>query len=120
MSEGQVESHGTRVLLMIVEDTFWLKRPGVQMLVLHPNFPPPRQPLIQTEKVLVITPDGRELESAAEINVTHLNISDPHVPIEQRWRTTMWLTDKTPDEVPAGSKVFVSPQLRGAIIPRKS
>jgi hypothetical protein len=49
--------------------------------------------------------------------MTHLNIRDPDVPIEERWRVTMWLTDRSAEDVPVGSKILVSREVRDAILP---
>ena len=112
----------TLVPILTVEDTFWIVRPGVQMLVLHPAFPVPpgwnaRGWNQRTEKVIVLRPDQSELEATAQISMTHLNIRDPQVPVEDRWRLTVWLTDCTAEEVPAGSKILVSPEVRDSILP---
>jgi len=110
-----------RFELLTVEHTFWLKNPGVQMLIIHPDFPTPkgwkeRGWSKRTETVLVRRPDGSEIEASAEINMTHLNIRGP-APIEEVWRVTMWLTDRTAEEVPDGSKILVSREVRDAILP---
>jgi len=107
--------------LLTVEDHFYLDRPGVKMLILSPHFPMPetwkengwRE---RQEQVTIVTPDGSELPATAQINVTHLNIRDPDVPIEARWPITVWLTDRTPDEVPIGSKILVDPAVLSAIL----
>jgi hypothetical protein len=82
-----------RVELLTVEHTFWLKRNGVQMLILSPDFPVPerwkgRGWSERTESVAVLRPDGRELEATAQINMTHLNIPDPDY-TGSRWRITL-------------------------------
>jgi hypothetical protein len=64
----------------------------------------------------VIRPDATSLLATAQINVTHRNITDPNVPIEARWPITVWLTDRTEDEVPVGSKIMVNPEVRAAIL----
>jgi hypothetical protein len=63
----------------------------------------------------VVRPDATSLLATAQINVTHLNISDPSVPIEARWPITVWLTERTEDEVPVGSKIMVNSEVRAAI-----
>jgi hypothetical protein len=107
--------------LLTVEHTFFISRPGVQMLVFAPRF---RMPKIWSERgwaqrqeqVTVVRPDGSSLAATAQINVTHLNIRDPNVPIEARWPITVWLTDRPEDEVPVGSKNMVDPEVRVAIL----
>jgi len=109
-----------RVELLTVERTFWLSRNSVQMLILSPDFSVPpgwkdRGWNQRTETVAVLRPDGKELEATAQINMTHLNIPDPRF-TGSRWRITVWLTDRTEEEIPVGSKVLVSPEVRNAIL----
>lgn len=107
--------------LMTVENTFFLSRPGVQMLVLEPRFRMPkswnRQGWFQRqEQATVIRPDGSRLTATAQINVTHLNIIGADVPIEDRWPITVWLTDRTADEVPVGSRLLVEREVCEAVL----
>lgn len=107
--------------LLTVEHTFYLSKPGVQMLILSPKFMMPKNWnkhgwSEREEAVTVIRPDGNRLPATAQINVTHLNIRDPDVPIEARWPITVWLTDRSEDEVPIGSKIMVDPEVRAAIL----
>ncbi|MBN9693715.1 MAG: hypothetical protein J0M24_26015 [Verrucomicrobia bacterium] len=66
--------------------------------------------------MIVVRPDKRELEAIARISVSHLNFPNPNVSIDERWRITVSLTDRTAEEVPFGSKIFVSPEVRDAIL----
>ena len=107
--------------LLTVEHAYYIDRPGAPMLVLSPHFHMPKTWKEngwreRQEQVTVLRPDGSELPATAQINVTHLNIRDPDVPIEARWPITLWLTDRTPDEVPIGSKILVQPSVREAIL----
>jgi hypothetical protein len=107
--------------LMTVESTVFLCRPGLQMLVLTPCLKVPvdrgLQGLVQRqEQVTVVRPDGSSIAATAQINRIHVNIADPHAPIEDRWPIMVWLTDRTEDEVPVGSKILVDPAVRGAIL----
>lgn len=109
------------VEMLTVEHTFLLERPGVHMLVLSPNFSVPagwseRGWSERSLSVQVRRPDDTTIDGHAQINMTHLNIrgcSD----IDRRWRLTIWLTDKTEAEVPVGSTILVSPDVRAAILP---
>jgi len=106
---------------LTVEHAFFISKPGVQMLVLEPRFTLPkdwskRGWAKRREQVTVVRPDGSSLPATAQINVTHVNIRDPNVPIEARWPITVWLTDRTEDEVPVGSKIMVDPEVRAAIL----
>jgi hypothetical protein len=49
--------------------------------------------------------------------MTHLNIPDPSVSIDKRWRLTVWLTDRTKEDVPVGSRILVSQEVRDAMLP---
>jgi hypothetical protein len=107
------------VELFTIEGTFWINQNGVQMLILRPIFRvPPGGWRSRTESVGIVTPDGRELSATAQISMTHLNISDPNVPIEERWPITIWLTDRTKDEVPVGSRVLVSEEIKKELLPQ--
>src|SRR5262249_20041509 len=106
---------------LTVEHTFFISKPGVQMLVLAPRLTMPKNWCERgwserQEQVTVIRPDGTSLPAIAQINVTHLNIRGPNVPIEARWPITVWITDRTEDEVPVGSKIMVAPGVRAAIL----
>jgi len=114
-----------RVELLTVEHTFWINKPGVQMLVLHPIFSMPpgwekkgwRE---RREAVVVVRPDGSQIEATAQINMTHLNIPGPDVNPRDRWRITVWLTDRAESEVPVGSKLLVCREVRDTILPEKA
>jgi hypothetical protein len=113
-----------RVELFTVEDTFWLGQNGVSMLILHPNFSVPqgweqRGWSQRTEAVVVVKPDGQQIDATAQINMTHLNIPTS-TSIDERWRLTVWLSDRTKDDVPVGSRIFVSPEVRDAILPQNA
>lgn len=111
-----------RVELLTVTDTFWLAKNGVQMLMLLPDFSVPKGWKQQgwnarSEPVVVLKPDGDEVEATAQINMTHLNIPEPSAPIDSRWRIIVWLTDRKKEEVPIGSKILVSEEVRDTLLP---
>jgi len=98
---------------LTVEGTYLI---APNTLVIRPCFSVPEGGWAKrTEKILVVRPDGEKFDATAEIATTHLNIPDPTVPIEKRWRVTIWLTDRTEDEVPVGSKILASPEVRDAL-----
>lgn len=106
--------------LLTVQHTFFIGRPGVQMLVLSPTFMMPdnwseRGWRERKELVTVLRPDGTILPADAQINVTHLNIRDPEVPLKARWPITVWLTNRTEAEVPIGSRILADPAVCAAI-----
>jgi hypothetical protein len=108
-----------RVELFTVADTFWLGGNDFSLLILHPDFSVPQQGWSQrTEPVLVVKPDGQRIEATAQFNMTHFNISDPGVSIDRRWRLKVSLTDRKKEEIPIGSKILVSKEVRDAILPR--
>ncbi len=111
-----------RVELFTIKDTFWLSGNGVQMLILAPDFSVPkgweqRGWNERRESIIIVRPDGQEIEATAQINMTHYNIRDPKAPLDKRWRITISLMDRTKDEVPVGSKILVSQQVRDALFP---
>ena len=100
--------------------TFELNRNSTQMLILFPEFPVPkgwkdRAWNERKETVAVLRPDGTELEATAQINTSHLDIPDPKFH-GSRWKITVQLTDRTKGEVPVGSRILVSPEVRNAIL----
>ena len=116
-SELTKQNRMERFELVTVEDTFWIDRNAVKMLIIHPNFSVPQGVWqSRTEAVVVRRPDGQEFEATAHLELTHFNIRAPHVSIDKRWRVTMWLANTTKDDVPIGSKVLVSQQLRDALV----
>ncbi|MDB6110265.1 MAG: hypothetical protein JWR69_2015, partial [Pedosphaera sp.] len=78
---------------------------------------PPKGWKHRTEVVAVVRPDGRELEIPAQISLLHINISEPNVSIDRRWRVTILFQGITSDDVPDGSKIFVSLETRDALLP---
>ena len=113
------------VELLTIDHTFWINGKCVQMLVLHPDFTIPKgwDQRAWTKRdvpVVAVTPEGQQVEATAQFSVSHFNIPDPDVPIEMRWRLTMWLTDRTKEEVPVGSKILISQEVRDAILPHNA
>jgi hypothetical protein len=116
-----IAAHMDRQELLTIEHYFYIDKPGARMLVLSPKFHMPKTWKEngwseRQEQVTVVKPDGSEIPATAQINMTHLNIRDPDVPLEVRWPITVWLTDRTPEEVPIGSKILVDPTIRAAIL----
>ncbi len=110
-----------RVELLTVEST-WDLRPKAQMLIIYPRFHPPkdwdrRGWGERTEPVIVIRPDGSEIDATAQLNTTVASCRE-FVPIEERMWITIWLTDRAAEEVPDGSRILVSREVRDAILPQ--
>ena len=105
-----------RVELLIVEHTFWLARNELTMLIIHPDFSVPKGGWKTVkEKVLIVRPDGQQVEATAEITLQHVNIRGP-APIDMRWRVGLYLTDAKEHDAPVGSKILVSEELQNAIL----
>jgi hypothetical protein len=110
-----------RVALITVERTFCLRsdtHPERCVLIIHPDLSvPPAGWKERSETVAIATPDGRELEATAQISLSHLNIRDPDVSIDRRWRVTILFQGMTSDALPDGSKILVSRETRDALLP---
>lgn len=103
--------------LLTVEDTFSIDCNAVRTLVIHPDFAVPEGGWqSRTETMMVRRPDGQEFEATAQLELTHFNIRDPQVPLDRRWGVTLRFTHTLKDDVPIGSKVFASQQLRDALL----
>ena len=103
-----------------MERTFCLRsdiHPERCVLIVHPDLSvPPAGWKELSETVAVLMPDGREFEATAQISLSHLNIKDPDVSIDQRWRVTISFQGMTSDNVPDGSKIPVSHETRDALL----
>jgi hypothetical protein len=102
-----------RVELLTVQDSFQMSGGGV---VVIPDFSVPDGWRNRSESVIVATPDGQQYEAAAEFSMSHFKIPDPRVSIDRRWRIVVLLTNRTKDQIPVGSRVLVSPEIRDAIL----
>jgi hypothetical protein len=107
----------SRVELLTVENSFQISGLGV---VIIPDFSVPDGWQHRKESVTVATPDGEQFEAIAQFNIWHFNIPDPEVSDDRRWRVVVLLPDRTKDELPAGSRIMVSPELRDAILPHNA
>ena len=104
----------SRVELLTVADSFQISGRGV---VVIPDFSVPDGWKNRTDTITVAKPDGQQYEATAQFSVSHFNIRDPQVSIDRRWRVVVLLPDRTKDELPVGSKILVSPEVRDAILP---
>ena len=106
------------VELLTVEDCFEIGDLGV---VLRPNFSVPNgRWAARADTVTVARPDGQSFQTRAELTLSHFNISDPNVSIDQRWRVIVSLPGRTKNDVPAGTKILVSENLRDALFAKQS
>ena len=104
----------SRIELLTVEDSFEISGPGV---VVTPDFSVPDSWKNRTENVTIVKPDGVRYEATAQFSMSHIRISDAKVSSDRRWRVVLLLPDRTKDDVPVGSRILVSPEVRAAILP---
>jgi|GEM_PF-2148092 hypothetical protein len=102
-----------RTELLRVDESFHIQGYG---LVVHPDFSVPNGWKNQVETVVVEKPDGQRYESIAQFNAVHFNVAfdstDVMGAIDRRWRVIALLPNTAKDDLPAGSKIFVSRELR--------
>ena len=104
------------VELLTVQDCFHISGRGVLVV---PDFSVPGGRWVDREEtVVVVKPDGHDFEAAARFNLAHFKIPDPKVSIDRRWRVTILFPDKTSEDVPVGSKILVSREIRDALFPK--
>jgi hypothetical protein len=99
---------------MQVRERFALKRDG---LTLVPDFP-----VLHYDKwndfdtpVLVITPNGEQKEFHANFQRCHFNIRGPGVDISRCWRIVVSLPNASKEDVPVGSRVWVTRDIKRAL-----
>ncbi len=108
----------SRIELLTVEDCFNITGRGV---ILAPDFSvPERGWQSRTESVTVVPPFGSPLETTAQINMEHFSIRDPKVPLDKRWRVVVMIIGTPKEQLPLGSKVFISSDVRDALDARKA
>lgn len=102
-----------RVELFTVEDSFNIGR-GV--VVVTPDFSVPDGWKDRIDSVTVVKPDGERYEATAQFSMSHTLIRDAQVSSDRRWRVVVLLPDRTRDDVPSGSRILVSPEVKAAIL----
>lgn len=103
--------------LLRVEDRFAIQGRGI---VLIPDFPVPDHWQNRTEPIVVVMPDGRRFNADAQFNLTHFNLSDRDASLDQRYRVVASIPDRTKEEIPVGSVILASRELRGALLPHEA
>jgi hypothetical protein len=101
-----------RVELMQVQECFALTHIG---LTLVPDFPAHDKWNNFDTQVLVITPNGEQKEFQAKFQICHFNFRNPCVDISRRWRIVVSLPYASKEDVPVGSRVWVTPDIKQAI-----
>ncbi len=101
--------------LLTVEDCFQISGRGV---VVIPDFSIPNGWKNRKDTVMVVTPAGQKHEVVAQFSMSHFKPIDPNVPLDKRWRVIVLLTDYKKEDLPVGSKIFVSQEIKDAIQPK--
>ena len=103
--------------LLTVEDRFQIEHLG---LVLAPSFSVPDGKWSdQTHSVTVEVPDGPPFRAQARFGLSHFNIRDPEVSIDQRWRVKVTMPEIRKEQVPIGSKVFAEATVVSTLHPKR-
>ncbi len=102
------------VELLTVEDCFTIQGRGV---VVFPDFFVPVGWKDRTDTIVVIRPDGHRYDATARFSVSRFQLLDPNAQIDKKWRVVVLLLKGRQEEVPVGSKLLVSQDVRNAIIP---
>jgi hypothetical protein len=101
-------------LLLTVEERFQLSGIGLTLL---PDFAVPSGKWRNLQvSARVIIPSGEELPTVAQLNMTHFNIPNPKASLDKRWRILVTLPELTKEQVPLGSKLYVSSEVREAVL----
>ena len=104
----------SRVELLTIEDRFLIEGRGV---VVIPDFSVPDGWRDRTDTVAVTKPDGQQYEATAQFSMSHFRPLDPKASLDKRWRVVVLLLNGKKEELPVGSKILVSEDIRDAILP---
>jgi len=115
------------VELFTVEDAILLGgKKGPSMLMLWPTFPKPqgwRHSVHTPEPVLIIRPDGQQTHATAHIGLSYpqqYSSRKQVVSVDTDLRITVWFSDLSEQDVPVGSKIMSSQELRDAIVSNRT
>jgi hypothetical protein len=103
--------HMSRVELLTIKDCFLIEGRGV---VVIPDFSVPDGWKDRTDTVAVTKPDGQQYQATAQFNMSHFRMLDPKA---SGWRVVMLLPNGKKEDLPVGSKILVSQEIRDAILP---
>jgi hypothetical protein len=94
-------------LLCQVEERRQIAGRGLTIL---PNFSAAKADALTDYKtsIEVETANGKRRTFEAHFMTEHFSYSDPSVPIDKRWRIVLYIPKAKKEEVPIGSKLFVS------------
>ena len=104
----------SRVELLTIEDRFAIEGRGV---VIVPDFSVPDGWKDRTDAVVVMKPDGQQQEAEAQFSMSHFVPLDRKAPLDKRWRIVVLLLGGKKEDLPVGSKILVSQEVRDAILP---
>jgi hypothetical protein len=102
-----------RVELLVIEAAFQINN----RIILVPDFSVPEGWTNRMGTIVVATPDGRRFEATGDFHMAHLQVGDPVASIDQRWRIIVSIPQGRKDDFPIGSRILVSPELRGTVLP---
>jgi hypothetical protein len=86
-------------------------------VLLHPDFSVPKSDWHKrTEVIVVVKPDGTQFKTRANIDVVHFNIAG-QATLDERYRVVVGLPACEKDDVPVGSKILASQEIRDALYP---
>jgi len=103
-----------RVELLTIIDRFLIEGRGV---VVCPDFPLADGWKNRADTVLVTKSDGQQFEALAQFSLSHYRTLNPDTLLGQGWRIILILPNLKKEDVPLGSKISVSPEIKDAIFP---
>jgi hypothetical protein len=106
-----------RIELLTVADCFLIEGRGV---VVIPDFSVPEGWKDRTDCVAVVKPNGQQYETTAQFSMSHYRLLDPNASIDNRWRVVAMLLNQNREDLPVGSKILVSPEVKDAVLPNKT
>jgi len=81
-------------------------------LTVAPDFPFPEGGLkVRVSRVIVVRPDGTQFETDAQFHISHFNLSDP---LDRRVIVSLPMARK--EQVPVGSRLLVTEEVRNAVL----
>jgi hypothetical protein len=106
-----------RVELLTVSDSFAITGRGIVVL---PDFSvPPGGWKDRKEELTIISPTGQSSEATALVSVTHFTFSDRTVSADRRLRVVVMIQGRKKEEIPAGSRLFFSHEIRDLLSQKK-
>lgn len=109
-------THVELVELFSIEDCFLIEARGA---IVIPTFSVPNGWKDRTETVTVKKPDGQRYETTAQFSMSHFRPVNPKASLDERWRVVVLFPNGKKEELPVGSKILVSREIRNAILPHR-